>query len=140
MMRIVFAVEAADQQLGRRVVVARPASSSSASACRFGFIFVVVVVVVLVVFATIIFSANAVLKKRRVKTRALLELVRVRAFGYLCVRVRATGRKENICARRDRRWVGNSAGVARKKMKPPPERPNQTGCSKNSSPNSSRPI
>lgn len=109
--RIVFAVEAAaDRQLGRRIVVSRPASSS-ASECRCGNIFVAVVVVV--VFATIIFSANTALEKRRVKTRALLVLVRVRAIGCLCVRVRATGKKENICARRDRRWVGYSAGVAR---------------------------
>lgn len=107
--RIVFAVEAAaDQQLGRRIVVARPASSS---ACRCGIIVVVVVVVV----ATIIFSADAVLEKRRVKTRALCVCASARALAGACACERALRGEKKIFA-----FEGTGGGwvtqrVARKK-------------------------
>lgn len=81
-----------------------------------------------------IFGGRGVRKAAGKNARAVCAVcVRARALGRcLCVRARTTGKKENICARRDRRWVGHPAGGVNK-IKTLPERPNQTGYSNNSS-------
>lgn len=81
-----------------------------------------------------IFGGRGVRKAAGKNARAVCAVC-VRALALsrcLCVRARTAGRKENICARRDRRWVGHPAGGV-KKIKTLPVRLNQTGYSNNSS-------